>query len=85
MARLIGDQIGSSEFDVGVTRAFRTGVAHRPNGVTYKGDFNVSSVVCHFACNVAAGTLRVPRCRWADSPSVNNSGDFFGGAPLQGS
>ena len=36
-------------------------------------------------CEGAAGTFRVPRCRWADSPSVNNSGDFFGGALLQGS
>jgi hypothetical protein len=38
-----------------------------------------------FACNVAAGIFRVPRCRWADSSSVNNSRDFISGALLQGS
>lgn len=37
-----------------------------------------------FACNVAAGIFRVPRCRWADSSSVNNSRDFISGALLQG-
>ena len=51
----------------------------------YEGDFNVSNAVCHFAGNVAAGFFRVPRCRWADSPSVNNSGDFFSGLLRQGS
>jgi hypothetical protein len=38
-----------------------------------------------FACNVAAGIFRVPRCRWANSSSVNNSRDFISGALLQGS
>jgi hypothetical protein len=51
--------------------------------VMYEGDFNVSNAVCYFACNVAAGIFRVPRCRRADSPSVDNSDDFFGGAFLQ--
>ena len=31
-----------------------------------------------------AGILRVPRCRRADSPFANHSGDFFGDALLQG-
>src|ERR1700680_1479982 len=56
-----------------------------PSWVTSEGDFNVSHAVCYFAGNVATGNVRVPRCRWADSPAVNHSGHFFGGALLQGS
>jgi len=32
--------------------------------------------------DVGTGIFGVPRCRWADSPSVDNSGDFFAGAFL---
>ena len=48
------------------------------------GDFNVSSVVCDFACDVGAGIFCVPRCRWADSPFADNRRHFFGRAILQG-
>src|ERR1017187_5362732 len=48
-----------------------------------EGDSNVSSAVCCFAADVAAGTVRVPRCRWVDPSSVSHCGDFVGGAFLQ--
>jgi hypothetical protein len=51
-----------------------------PFSVVYEGDFNVSSAVYDFACNVAAGLFCLPRCRRVDSPAVNSSGDFFGDA-----
>ena len=70
---------------LGVTRALEEGVARSLVAVTSKGNFNVSHAVCYFAGNVAAGTVCVPRYRWADSPAVNHSGDFFGGALPQGS
>jgi hypothetical protein len=72
-------QIGSTEDDVGVTRALERVKK------AYEGDFNVFNAVCHFAGDVAAGIFRVPRRRWTDSPSVNNRGDFFGGALRQAS
>ena len=70
---------------LGVTRALEEGGTRSLIWVTSKGDFNVSHSVCYFAGNVAAGTVRVPRCRWSDSPAVDHSGDFFGVALLQGS
>ena len=73
---------GPTEVEVGLTRALGR---VPPCGATYEGDFNVSNAVCYFACNVAAGIFRVPRCRWADSPSVNSSSDIFAGTLLQGS
>src|ERR1700687_2817182 len=85
-APLVAERIGSiesTEDDGGVTRARRDGVSPRACRVTYEGDFNASNAVCYFAGDVAAGIFRVPRCRRADSPSVDNSDDFFGGAFLQ--
>jgi hypothetical protein len=57
-------------------------VAPKALRATHEGDFNVSNAVCDFARDVVARIFRVPRCRWADSLSVNNSGDFFAGALL---
>jgi hypothetical protein len=51
----------------------------------YKGEIDVSDTIRYFACNVVAGIVRFPRCRRADSHSVNRRGDFFTGAPLQAS
>jgi hypothetical protein len=48
------------------------------------GVINVSRTVFYFACDVDAGIFCVPRCRRADSPAVNNSGDFSGISFYQG-
>ena len=80
-----GKRIGCVQMLLGVTRALEEGGTRSLIWVTSKGDFNVSHSVCYFAGNVAAGTVRVPRCRWSDSPAVDHSGDFFGVALLQGS
>lgn len=53
--------------------------------VIYEGDSNVSNAIRYFACNVGARVFCVPRCRRADSPSVDIRGDFFSGALLQAS
>jgi hypothetical protein len=29
------------------------------------------ALICYFACNVAAGTFRIPRCRWANSGLIH--------------
>jgi hypothetical protein len=43
-----------------------------------EGDFNVANAVCDFACDVDAGTFRVPRYGWADSPAADCCCDFVG-------
>ena len=77
-----GERISSTEDDVGVgmTRALRR-TSPKVVWVT-EGDFNVYNTFRCFACNVAAGIFRIPRCRWADSSSADNSPDFFSGALL---
>jgi hypothetical protein len=49
------------------------------------GDFNVSNAVCCFACFVAAGIFRIPRCQRVDPPAIDNSGDLLSGTSVQGS
>jgi hypothetical protein len=74
----------STEDDVGLTRALEEGCP-QSLWVTYEGDSNVSNAIRYFACDVGARILCVPRCRWADSPSVDIRSDFFGSALLQAS
>ena len=53
--------------------------------VISEGDSNVSNAIRYFGCNVDARFFCVPRCRRADSPSVDIRGNFFSGALLQAS
>src|ERR1017187_1273772 len=59
-------------------------LTQKRRGLADQGDFNVHDAICCFTCTVASGIFRVPRCRRADSPFANHSGDFFGDALLQG-
>jgi hypothetical protein len=67
------------QFHIGVAHALERAVSK------VKRRFNVFRTVCDFASDVDAGIFCVPRCRWVDPPSVNNSGNFSGVSPHQGS
>ena len=79
-----GSSNRSTEDDVGLTRASPEGCPQSQWAI-YEGDSNVSNDIRYFACNVGARLFCVPRCRRADSPSVDIRGDFFSRAPLQAS
>ena len=39
---------------------------------------NVANAICDFACDVDAGTVRVPCYRWSDPPLAGCCCDFVG-------